>query len=352
MNCKVALEANHWIEKNKHNITIAIVTNLEPGPQEKFKNKGLRLSERYFSHRVISQFITGFRKLGIYTTVFSNESEFISSLASGLYPKNSSKYNFVYNLTESGIGAGGVSLISAVSRFYGLYCCNSDPHSSTMGRHKYHSYCVLSKNNIDIPESWWYFGDNKWCSDSHPPNGTVIIAKSSYESCSIGINDSSVFTYQGDNSSLDKVINCIEQPVFVQQYISGMELSVPVIVGKSAKSLEPVLNKISKSNNENFLLTERMVFDTKKLYKIKAENIDNYTIMKMKDAAERAAIALGFKGICRIDFKLCIDGRAFVIDVGAVPVLYKGSSVQIASSWMNISFTDILSIMLFCSKTR
>ena len=295
MDCKVALEANHWIEKNKHNMTVAIVTNLEPGPQEKFKNKGLRLSERYFSHRVISQYIRGFRKLGIYTTVFSNESEFISSLASGLYPKNSSKYNFVYNLTESGFGAGSVSLISAISRFYGLYCCNSDPHSSTMGRHKYHSYCVLSKNNIDIPESWWYLDNNKWCSGLRPPKGTLIIAKSSYESCSMGIDDSSVFTYQGDNSILNKILNRIEQPVFVQRYVSGEELSVPVIVNDSAKSLEPVLNQISKDNDRNFLLTEEMVFDTKELHKLKAEKINDYIIQAMKSTAEKAVV---FRNLC------------------------------------------------------
>lgn len=343
-------QANSWIEENRKIISVAIVSNLTPSKQEKFKISNLRLKDRYFSQKTVTEFVDGFRRMGICTHLFCNESEFISSLATESYPINKNAINFVYNLTEPGIGAGGISLISAVSRFYGLIFCNSDPHSSTMGRHKYHSYSVLKSHGISIPESWWYIGEGKWCSDRNPPQGQKVIAKSTYESCSIGIEDKSVFIYDGNTSTIDRMYHRIKQPIFVQSHISGKEISVPVVVDRHATAIDIVLN--TDESSDNLLLTEFSVFSNEAPKKSKLLITNDSVRSRIKKNATSVATILGFKGICRIDFKLDQDLNPFVIDVGAVPVLYKGSSVQLAAEWNGISTPSLLSLMLMSSYSQ
>ncbi|UAB71152.1 ATP-grasp domain-containing protein [Vibrio sp. SCSIO 43132] len=341
--------ANEWFVKNKSNINVALVTNLEPSPQEVHKNSALRLKERYFSHKIISQFIQGFRDLGVYTEVFENEAKYLQSLATQKYPDNKRTMNFVYNLTEPGFGAGGISLISVVSRFYGLICCNSDPHASTMGRHKFHSYCVLKEAGVSLPKSWWYIGNGKWSSNKKPQLGTKVIAKSTYESCSIGIDSSSIFEFDADSTKLESQFNKVNQPLFVQEYIAGKELSIPVIIGDSIQVLDPVLNYLDSPDTDDLLLTEDAVFKGINVKKIKFTSSNPGLIKDLKDSAASAAKALGFSGISRIDYRVDSNDNYYVIDVGAVPVLYKGSSVEVSSSWSGISFHNLLEIMLFSS---
>lgn len=346
---EVMRKAHSWVNENIDQITVALITNLEPCIQEKNKNENLRLADRYFSQKIISEFIIGFREVGIYTRVFENEAKYIEELGSLKYPVGNRKLNFVYNLTEPGLGAGGISLISAVSKFYGLICCNSDPHSSTMGRHKFHSYCVMKEAGPPVPPSWWYIGDGVWAAGNEPEIGKVVIAKSTYESCSVGMNETSIFSYDGDIKILESHKNRMQQPVFVQEYIPGKEVSVPVLIGDSISVLDPVLNFIQDPEEDDIFLCENAVFNGPDLRKIKFTPSKPGLVNDLKTAAAQSSSALGFKGISRIDFRICESGKFYVIDVGAVPVLYKGSSVQLSALWSGIKFNNLLEIMLYYS---
>lgn len=345
---KIFSNAQEWLEKNNSSISIGLVTNLRPYLDDANKLKGIRLKERYFSQAIVSEFIDQFRRMGLYVRVFENEDIFFREVIENKYPPTAKCIKFVYNLSEPGLGPGGMSLVSAFSRYYGLCCCNSDPHGSTIGRHKYHSYSILKSHGAIIPESWWYFGNGRWCNRAKPPLGTKIIIKSSYESCSIGIGSKSICEYNDDIRILDEICGDINQPLFVQTFIEGKEISVPVVVCNDSFSLGVVLNTTQESSNQElFTLTEEMVFSGKKLKKYDFRELDYQKSIQIEHYAVEGGELLGFKGFCRIDFKLANNGTPYIIDVGAVPVLYRGSSVQVAAEWAGVDLKALLGAMLW-----
>jgi D-alanine-D-alanine ligase len=171
------------------------------------------------------------------------------------------KFKIVYNAASSGKGPGRKALIPAFCNLNNINLTSSDPYVVSLARHKYHCASILGYNQIPTPRSWYYSENSKWMSYEMPKNGTVVIAKPTYESASIGIDESSIFEYTREKDTfLDNLSKEFNQPITVQEFISGYEVEIPVMIYKRQPiSIDPIGLML---NDTKLLGTQILNYDT------------------------------------------------------------------------------------------
>ena len=290
------------------------------------------LARQFFAQRCVSdaqlnQTIEAFRSVGAYVELFDGELSFIDALASGRLQAVERDLRVVYNGIEGGIGTGGFepgrkALIPAVADAYDLVCANSNAHACALGRHKFHYFTVLRALGIPTPPVWHYRPADGWAGDRSPPPGTKVIAKSTYESWSVGVTDDSIFvTGSSTDARVAAIARDIGQAVTVQEFVSGPEVCVPVLAYPERIVAPPVEVILAKAPREPDAV---MTID---------DNLEHAAIAytpfagpTQVDSDLRASSLAAFdvlelQAFARIDFRVDSGGTAWVTDVGVSPGL-------------------------------
>jgi D-alanine-D-alanine ligase len=295
------------------------------------------LSRQFFAQRCVSdaqlnQTIRAFRSVGAYVELFEGEQPFIEALASGRLHALERDLKVVYNGIEGGIGEGGFepgrkALIPAVADAYGLVCANSNAHGCALGRHKFHYYTVLRALGISTPPVWHYRPREGWAGERAPPPGTKVIAKSTYESWSVGVTDESVFV--SDESTRERVAAIaadIGQSVTVQAFVAGPEVCVPILGSAPPLATPPVEVILAKAPGDADAV---MTID---------DNLEHAAVsyrrfagppeveQELRATSLAAFSILELQAFARIDFRVDARGTAWVTDIGVSPGLSTESS--------------------------
>ena len=274
--------------------------------------------------------------------VFYDEKDFLKNLLSTI---TDFSRLIVYNSAQNGIGPGRKALIPSICKYFGIRYTGSDPYRVCLCRDKYAINAILSKAGFKVPQSVLY------CPREFPSLCTKkkYIAKPLYESSSLGIRDKNVFI--GENapfSYLKDLSTTMKQPLLIQEFISGYELEVPVLVGeKSIFSFPPVV-----LHRKNGLIMGDEILDYDKIYNDDYYFGDlpiQYDCGPICQTAEKVAEILCLKGLCRIDFRMKENGEFYITDVSTNPHFIHHSSVNYAFLRYGLTDSDIFSTILSLS---
>jgi D-alanine-D-alanine ligase len=304
-------------------------------------------STEYFSESELEQIVHGFRSFGFYCDVFIGESEFIKWVEGGGASHFPDRKIVVYSAAQSGTGAGRKSLVPAVCALHGLSYVNSDPYTTSLARHKFHGNAILRSLGIPAPRCWWYLPTGVWLNGEHPPVGTHIITKSTFESASIGIGSDARLKYErAQDAKIAALAQSLGQGVVVQEFISGMECETPVVGAASHIALGPAGISIdqNKSLGNSFLDYDRVYFDKYGFYDFAEEAPEIAT--KISEIATRAATALGLGGYSRVDFRIADSGQAYVTDISTTPHLIDHSAYAFCFGIAGWSRADMLGLLV------
>jgi D-alanine-D-alanine ligase len=312
------------------------------------------LTTEYYADRELEEIITGFRENDCYIQYFDNEISFMKWVMEGGMQTINKRFKIVYNAASSGKGPGRKALIPAFCNLNNIALTSSDPYVVSLARHKYHCASILGYNSIPTPQSWYYLQGASWLSGNKPIEGTIVIAKPTYESASIGIDENSVFPY--DNSSdnkLDRLSEEFNQPITVQEFIPGFEVEIPVIIhNKKPYTLTPIgLTLNGNRNLGNEILNYETVYDD--VYQFyKFEEFGKDFNEKLLNYAEAAVSVIGTEGYGRIDFRITDKGQAFIMDVATYPHIIKHSSFWFAFKEYGFEYKDIFAILLSIASKK
>lgn len=145
------------------------------------------------------------------------------------------------------------------------------------------------------------------------------IVKPSHEGSGIGIsNDSVVESLEALKQQIEQIFSIYQQPVMVQEYIAGHEVTIGVIGdGTSTTPLTPIEmdlkgNKVyghhAKENSASQIIVQAM--DNGKQY------------LEVQRNAKEVHSLLGCKDCSRIDFRVNQDGQLFFIEINPLPHLH------------------------------
>jgi D-alanine-D-alanine ligase len=302
-------EAHQLVERaiastteRRDDIAILVVSNLKEQPH--YSSRFDRSAE-YFNESELDEITNALRSNGIYVDVYIGEEDFIRWIEGGGLRHFHKTLVFVYNTAQSGIGAGRKSLIPAFCGLHNIGTLGSDAYVVSLARHK---------------ASWTFLPSGEWLNDRSPPEGERVLAKSCFESSSIGIGPGSAFPYHNQAKSLLlEIAKGLDQPVVVQSFISGSEYSVPVLTASRSFALGPVGISLDGSGllGERFLDFETVANNAYDFYEPANESL----VKILRAHSEDVIHLLGVQGFGRVDFRVSEDGMPYVTDVSTSPHL-------------------------------
>lgn len=317
------------------------------------------LARAFFRQRCVSdeqlrQTVDAFRSIGAYVELFAGERPFIDALASGQVSRLKRRLKVAYNGIEGSIAhdafqPGRKALLPAVADAYGLLCANSNAYACALGRHKFHYLTVLSRLGLPTPSVWHFRPERGWAGELVPPYGLRVIAKSTYESWSVGVTEESVFSVDDSCTSRVAAIAAqIGQAVTVQQFISGREVCVPVYAVPerfTTPAVEAILAK-APGDPEAIMTIDDNLARGGVTYR-------PYVNGQISDELARLAVlafeSLELDGFGRIDFRVDAAERPYIFDVGVSPGLSTGSSAFASLASWGISHGEFLRLVVASS---
>lgn len=291
------------------------------------------LAQRCVSDEHLDAMMEAFRSVGAYVELFAGERAWISALAEGGLQQLPQRMKAVYNGIGWGVGVEGFmpgrkALVPLLADSYEMICINADAHACAVTVHKFHSSLILKGLGVDVPRTWHFRLPQGWVGDP-PPQGTRVIAKSTYEAWSVGVGPDSVFIVDETlNQRVATVAHDIGQAVTVQEFISGREVYVPVW-----SCPEPILTPPMEAvtarapSNPDSVMTLEDSIGGEVHYRPFDGSSD--LIERLCAAAIGVVDIFDLYGLARIDFRIDDDERLWVFDIAIDPgVAVENSAFQ------------------------
>lgn len=331
-------------------VTVVVVANTKVATPS---GSGDRTTE-YLSDEEAAQLLDGLRERGFRTRFHGGEAEFISAALSDPSLGTTSPHVLVYNLAQSGQGPGRKSLVPSFCDLRSLPTCNSDAYAVSLARNKLHVQAILERFGIPVPGTWAYSARGGWLLGRSPPSGVGLIAKAAHESASIGLDHDSVGALDpAYEAMLARKSETLRQPMVVQTLIEGREVEAPVVrVGATSGVLGPAMVTLGGSDmlGARVLDYDAVAADD---YGYAAPGDDQGAIVDaVRRAAASACDVLGLRGFARVDFRVTLEGAAFVIDVATSPHLVRHSAYAHVFREAGWRHEDMLACMVAVNASR
>lgn len=321
-------------------LELLFVTNLQSGVLEDLGPAGVLNSAQHYTRRQADDIIRSFQSLGLTVTSFFSELDFIAAVSGGL--RETVRERLVYTTAEGGSGSGRRALIPALCNLLALPFLNSGAHASTLARHKFHASAVLRRVGVRVPETW-QFEAGRWTGGLAPKRGARVILKPMWESMCIGVGDDSVCVVDQAFAELMAEREArFNQPVLVQEFVSGEEVGVPVVRVGTTHALPPVAFR--QADGERFGDRPKTFADEILLHNVSL--IPHPHSEALADAAVLAYDALGMRGAARIDFRVDADGRGWVFDTNESPPPLADTSYAVSMQRLGFDLEAMLAVWL------
>lgn len=303
--------------------------------------------------------IVALRDVGAWVRLLRGEDEFLCAAAAGELHSTARPLTLVYNGIEDGVAPDGFApgrkaLIPAVADSYGLVCANSNPYACALGRHKYHYFTVLHAHRVPVPEVWHYRPGRGWAGDRRPPPGLRVIAKSTYESWSVGVSEDSVFAV--DDHADERVASIAEeigQAVCVQRFVPGVEVGVTVLglpEPVATSPVEVVLRKAGGDPDAVMTMEDNLVVDA---VSYRPFDASDGLLDRLDHIAVDCYEILELDAFARMDFRIDAGGVPWVSDVGVSPGLGPwGSSSYESVREIGFSHAEFIRLVMAASLLR
>jgi D-alanine-D-alanine ligase len=315
------------------------------------------LERAYFAQRCVSdsqiaQTIEAFRSVGAYVELVEGDLDLLDALATGRIQDVKRRLKVIYNGVEGGITEGGFepgrkSLVPSVADAYGLICSNSNAYACAIGRHKYHYFTVLRALGILAPDVWHYRQSSGWAQGRSPALGTKVIVKSTYESWAVGVTDGSVFVVDDDcEHRVAAISESIGQPVTVQEFVSGIEVCVPVLCLPDPVVTPPVEIILGRApgDADSFMTIDDNLTDGEITFRCFDGSPE--VMAQLQEDAIATFHALELQAFARIDFRVDDEDRVWAIDVGVAPGIARQSSATFSLGALGFDHASFLRVVI------
>ena len=174
-----------------------------------------------------------------------------------------------------------------------------------------------------------------------PPLGSTGFLLSrilSLSACAIG--------WYATVNSLKELYNEFEQDIIVQEFISGYEVQVPIIIGEEPLALPPVA--ITMNNSADLaekIITYELAFSEEYNF-INFSSINNALSEKLMHESIKVAKCLGMENYGRVDFRIDYEGNYYITDISTHPYLINHSAFAFAFQEMGFNYKDIFACII------
>jgi D-alanine-D-alanine ligase len=236
--------------------------------------------------------------------------------------------DFVFNIAEGhGIGRCREARVPAVLELLGIPYTGSDPFTLAAALDKDCARKLIQTTRVNVPQGGTYGLDDALddISTRHYLPFTAIV-KPAWEGSSKGIRGKCVVdTPQELVEAIETHRRAYRQPVLVEEYIEGEELTVG-IVGNSPPRIVGVMQVLPRMKEERFVYSLEVKRDYLRQVRYECPaKLPPGRLRAVEDAALVVYKELGCRDVARIDFRMR-DGIPYFLEVNPLPGLNPESS--------------------------
>jgi D-alanine-D-alanine ligase len=231
--------------------------------------------------------------------------------------------NFVFNIAEGrGNHRSREAQIPSILEMLNIPYTGSDPQTLAVCLDKPLTKKLVTAEDIKTPR--WLVVDDRESQNLlflESFNFPVIV-KPAYEGSSKGIRRTSIAVSPHEAvNEVSRLLGLYQQPVMVEEFIDGDEVTVGIIGNKHPK-IVGVMRILPKNKTEHFVYSLEVKRDYEALvdYECPAQ-LKSSAIRKIEEASLDAFRMLGCRDFARIDFRVRADGIPYFIEINPLPGL-------------------------------
>ncbi len=262
--------------------------------------------------------------------------------------------DIVFNIAEGrGNYRSREAQVPSVLEMLNIPYVGSDPQCLAVCLDKPLTKKIAAGGGISTP-NWRVIADKKelpqisWDGFSFP-----AIIKPAYEGSSKGIRGGSlVHSLEQALEIVDGVLERYSQPVMIEEYIGGEEVTVGVIGNLHPKILG-MMRLVPKNRDEHFVYSLEVKRDWENLvdYECPARLKKN-TLDRLTQSSLRAFQVLGCRDFARMDFRVNREGVPYFLEINPLPGLGDYSDLVIMATKQGWSYEALIGAILGAARER
>jgi D-alanine-D-alanine ligase len=262
--------------------------------------------------------------------------------------------DFVFNIAEGrGNHRGREAQIPSILEMLSIPYSGSDPQTLAMCLDKPLTKKLLSAEGIRTPR--WLVVDNEESQSllSLDRFSFPVIIKPAYEGSSKGIRQTSVAhsLHQAVNE-IRQILGLYRQPVMVEEFIDGDEVTVGIIGNKPPKTVG-IMRILPRDRSGRFVYSVEVKrnYETLVDYECPAR-LSSGVINKIEETSLDIFKVLGCRDFARIDFRVHRDGTPYFIEINPLPGLGTYSDLIIMAIKMGWTHQGLIGAVLDAALKR
>lgn len=334
---------NHALEAI-NDITIIFLASVQGITPNMNDYEETSILTEFLSLEEYNELLSSLQNFGFYVLTYFDTNKFLIDYLNGRFA--SSKL-IIFEGSQKGIGRARDAFLPAFCDLESIIHTGPNAYTNSICTNKYHWTKLLECHNISVPNSW-RFDNSTWLNNLKPPKNMRLIAKPCFECASIGIHKQSVAEYSIEYETYLKHMSQIyNQPLIVQEFISGYEIEVPILIHNNIPYVFPsviLCKSDSPLMGDSFLDFDDIYEDRYEFSLLKS--INAAWDSKIREETFHIVDILELEHYARIDFRVSIDGKSYVTDINSYPHIVHHSSFAYAFEQINIQSQYILPCLI------
>ena len=265
------------------------------------------------------------------------------------------RVDLVFNIAE-GLGnyRGREAQVPSVLEMLGVPYSGSDPLCLAVSLEKPLAKRLVSFSGVATPR-WQVVGDTKQLKEVEWGQFPLpAFAKPAHEGSSKGIR----ITSRLENSpqiveAVTGLLEYYQQPVMVEEFISGEEVTVGVI-GNSPPKVVGIMRVVPRKKTDYFVYSLEVKRDWESLLTYECPALLGKGVLQdIADSSLKAYEALGCRDFARMDFRIGPDGTPYFLEINPLPGLNpKSGDLPIMAGKMGWTYEALISAVLNAALQR
>jgi D-alanine-D-alanine ligase len=264
------------------------------------------------------------------------------------------KVDFVFNISE-GLGSyrGREAQVPSVLEMLGIPYSGADPQCLAVCLDKQLTKKIVAWEGVATP-AWRVITTANIDSTDWEALPYPAFVKPVWEGSSKGIRlNSLVKTPQDLKKMVTGLLSQYRQPVLVEEFIAGEEVTVGMI-GNGPPQILGIMRVVPRQKNINFVYSLEVKRDYEKLvdYECPAR-LDSVTTAKIREYSQKAFEVLECRDFARVDFRVSPDGAPYFLEINPLAGLNpRSSDLIIMANLVGIKHSEVIGSILEAALRR